>query len=197
MSVPQTGIEPVAYRLGGGRSIRLSYWGQDVRIAARTRRRVGRPPGRDPGESSASIRWARPAVHLSRWSLGRHHAGARTPRSAPGSRRASLRRMAPACVFTVDSLANTRPAISVFDRPRATAAKTSRSLSVRDTKAAGAGVRGPKLLSSSVMRSLGASTALPLCTVPKQSHPSGPAPGGGVRIRLCRGQVWLVHGSDS
>ncbi|MEO5710714.1 MAG: hypothetical protein ABIQ59_12925 [Nocardioidaceae bacterium] len=34
-------------------------------------------------------------------------------------------------VFTVDSLASTSAAISVFERPRATASKISRSLSVR------------------------------------------------------------------
>jgi hypothetical protein len=46
------------------------------------------------------------------------------------SRRLSLRRIAPTWVLTVDSLAKTWPAISVLDSPRATAAKTSRSLSV-------------------------------------------------------------------
>jgi hypothetical protein len=164
-AVPQTGIEPVAYRLGGGRSIRLSYWGQTCGSPPGSVAASGDRRGEDPGESSASTRSTRPAVHPS----------CPEPRTRPcwwanttictRSRKASLRRMAPTWVFTVDSLTKTSLAISVFDRPRATAAKTSRSLSVSDENAVGAGVRGPKLLSSSVVRSVGASTALPLCTV--------------------------------
>ncbi len=32
---PSAGIEPAAYRLGGGRSIRLSYEGQNTKVAIR------------------------------------------------------------------------------------------------------------------------------------------------------------------
>ena len=81
------------------------------------------------------------------------------------SRRSSLRRMLPTWVFTVDSLTKIDSAISVFDRPRATAASTSRSLSVSVVVPRRQRRRARNSPDSSVLRSSGASTALPACTV--------------------------------
>ena len=81
------------------------------------------------------------------------------------AQRESLRRIAPTWVLTVDSLTNTRAAISVLDSPRATAPNTSRSFSVRATYAAGAGAASRNWVSRSADRSAGASTALPAWTV--------------------------------
>ena len=129
------------------------------------RGRGGAHPVRDAGRVRRPVRDARrrPAPDLTS-RPGRVRG--RTRRSAPG-------RAAPACagcdptwVLTVDSLANTAPAISAFDRPRATASNTSRSLSVSPRNAAGGVAVGLELPAPARWRGrCGASTALPPCTV--------------------------------